>query len=372
MKKTPPKQSLKTLATASLALVGLTLACSVTPKTTTKEFKRFDDSNQQSVEISLPNLQRALKAAKLPAAKIVANQTLLATETNRDSQRKHLSISLGTLIREQCEVARKVYADGWKDNLSGVDCNLADGKKVFLIDDFLTPVMQATLRHTFIPEKTESSRPLTQDERKQYGISAGGEMLVSKSAETNCWSTAYEVLRRTSGASPSYTIHNLLPQEVDLRFTDPQLTQTLLSGQSASQINNQFATRGVVFGEFIIVRDKQMARETGAKSDIAHVTLLIDEGLVFERVGTDPVYPMRITTLEEVTADYPQASFDLRRLIKDFPDPKTEDFSRSIKESMEGVVYEVTIELKELKLNKSNLGRYALPESAFVAPTAKN
>lgn len=121
------------------------------------------------------------------------------------------------------------YTDGWKQNLSEIDCASAVGQKDFLLDDFLTPVMQATLRHTFIPKIKKSSRTLNPDERKQYGISADGEVLVFKSAETTCCSTAYEVLRRSSGPTLVYPVHNLMPQEVDLRLTDRQLSKSFLS-----------------------------------------------------------------------------------------------------------------------------------------------
>lgn len=221
--------------------------------------------------------------------------------------------------------------------------------------------MQATVRHTFIPEKDESTRELTAEERKQYGIISGGQVLISKTAETNCWSTAYEVLRRTSGQAPVYTIHNLLPEEVDLRLTDTKLTQTLKSKESASTLITQFKSSGVRFGDFIIVRDRAKADEVGSKSDIQHVTVLIDEGLVFERVGTDSVFPMRIATLNDVVTDYASAQFEVRRLLSDFPDPHKENFSLQVKQSSEGDLYDVTIELKNIVLSKSASGRYALP-----------
>lgn len=358
------------LASALAAAAALT-ACHQRDESKTKEFKTFRILKQESVTIQLPNFQKALKTAGLPAAEISAVRQTLASETQRDSQRTHLSISLGTLSRAQCEVARKTYADGWKQNLSGVDCATANGQKNFLLDDFLTPVMQATLRHTFIPEKTESTRALTADERKQYGISIGGEVLISKTAETNCWSTAYEVLRRNSGSSPIYTVHNLLPQEVDLRLMSSQLSKTILSGVQASEVKNKLPSLGVSFGDYIIVRDKPMAMEAGSKSDVVHVTVLIDEGIVFERVGTDSVFPMRLAQLDEVVSDYANAKYDVRRSLQDFPDPKTEKFSRQVTQSMEGNVYEVTIDLKDLLLTKSNTGRYSLPPDAYLVQAKK-
>ena len=361
MKKNISVQKFRPILAAALTLASSITACNLGQETKLQEFKKFAELRQESVLVTLPNLQNSLRSAQLPEAKISAIKSTFATETRHDSQRSHLSISLGALSREQCEVARKIYADGWKENLSGVDCAAANGQREFLLDYFLTPVMQATVRHSFVPEKTESSRALTPGERKQYGISSGGEVLISKTAETNCWSTAFEVLRRTSGSSPKYTIHNLLPEEVDLRFMSPQLSKSILKSTQTSDIKNQLSASGVSFGDFVIVRDKKMALETGAKSDIAHVTVLIDEGIVFERVGTDSVFPMRIATLDEALVDYPKASIDVRRLLQDFPDPKTENFSRHVTQSMEGTVYEVTIDLKELNLFKSKSGRYALP-----------
>ena len=99
--------------------------------------------------------------------------------------------------------------------------------------------MQATLRHTFIPEITKSSRTLTPDERNQYGIFADGDVLFSKSAETTCCSTAYEVLRRSSGPTLDYPVHNLMPQEVDLRLTDRQLSKSFLGDSWAVKKNRQ-------------------------------------------------------------------------------------------------------------------------------------
>lgn len=361
----------RSLFITTLAATALSAGCNLTTKSRAKEFKEFPEQSRQIVQIKLPNLQRALAAAKLSQVQVSAIKHTLATDTYTDTQRTHLAISLGALSKEQCEVARKVYADGWKNNLSGVDCTTANGQKNFLLDEFLTPVMQATVRHTFIPERTESTRELTAEERKQFGISLGGEVLISKTAETNCWSTAYEVLRRASGSNPTYTIHNLLPEEVDLRLTNTQLTQALVTNVRGAELKAKLTSSGVSFGDFVIVRDQQKAREIGSKSNIQHVTVLIDEGLVFERVGTDSVFPMRIATLDDVISDYASASFDARRLVKDFPDPQKENFSRYVKESSEGMVYEVTIDLKDVVLSKSKNGRYTLPESAYEQPKTR-
>jgi hypothetical protein len=355
----------------TLAAATLMMGCSLTNKSGVREFKEFPESARQTVQLKLPNLQRALAAAKLPAAQVSAIKYTLATDTYTDTQRTHLAVSLGALSREQCEVARKVYADGWKANLSGVDCSSANGKKNFLLDDFLTPVMQATVRHTFIPEKSETTRPLTDAERKQYGISLGGEVMIVKTAETNCWSTAYEILRRASGPNPVYTVHNLLPEEVDLRLTSAELTKPMLNNVSGVELKSRLSTSGISFGDFVIVRDQKKAREIGSKSDIQHVTVLIDEGLVFERVGTDQVFPMRIATLDDVITDYSSASFEVRRLLKDFPNPNTENFSRYVKESSEGIIYEVTIDLKDIVLSKTSNGRYSLPDNVYSAPKTR-
>jgi hypothetical protein len=367
MKKNPFAPVLS-LFPSTLAVATLMMGCKGTTDGRVKEFKEFSESARQSVQIKLPNLQRALAAAKLPQVRISAVKYSLATDTYTEEQRTHLAISLGALSREQCEVARKVYADGWKANLSGVDCSTADGQKKFILDDFLTPVMQATVRHTFIPEKSESTRALTSEERKQYGISSGGEAMIVKTAETNCWSTAYEILRRAGGANPVYTVHNLLPEEVDVRLTSAELTKPLMNKVSAAGLKSGLAATGILFGDFVIVRDRKKAMEIGTKSDIQHVTVMIDEGLVFERVGTDQIFPMRIASIEDVISEYSSAEFEVRRLLKDFPNPQAENFSRYVKESSEGMVYEVTIELKDVALSKAGTGRYSLPQSAYSPP----
>jgi hypothetical protein len=354
----------------SVAALLLMAGCKALTQTRVREFKEFRETTRQSVQIGLPNLQRALVAAKLPPVQISAVKHTLATDTYTEEQRTHLSISLGALSRGQCEVARLVYADGWKAGLSGVDCSTANGQKNFILDDFLTPVMQATVRHTFIPEKSESTRALTGDERKQYGISAGGEVMIVSTAETNCWSTAYEVMRRAAGPNPVYTIHNLLPEEVDLRLTAPELTKQLIDKVSAASLKSGMSSAGIAFGDFVVVRDRKKAMESGTKSDIQHVTVMIDEGLVFERVGTDKIFPMRIALLDDVLQDYSSASFEVRRLLKDFPNPQNENFSRYVKNSAEGTVYEVTIELKDVVLSKGQAGRYALPQSVYAPPKA--
>lgn len=368
MKKNPFAPVLS-LFPSTLAIATLIMGCKGTTEGRVKEFKEFPESARRSVQIKLPNLQRALSAAKLSQAQISAVKYTLATDTYTEEQRTHLAISLGTLSREQCEVARKVYADGWKDNLSGVDCSTANGQKNFLLDDFLTPVMQATVRHTFIPEKSESSRALTNEERKQYGIYSGGEAMIVKTAETNCWSTAYEILRRAGGPNPVYTVHNLLPEEVDVRLTSAELTKPLMNKVSATEFKSRMITDGVSFGDFVIVRDRKKAFEIGTKSDIQHVTVMVDEGLVFERVGTDQIFPMRIATIEDVITEYSSAEFEVRRLLKDFPNPQSENFSRYVKQSSEGMVYEVTIELKDIALSKAGTGRYSLPQSAYAPPS---
>ena len=110
----------------SMMISALSLsACKKKVENQIREFIGFKEAKHENVQITLPNLQKALKAAGLPEVKINAIKQTLATETQRDTMRTHLMISFGMMSREQCEVARKVYADRWKDSLSGVHCSIA-------------------------------------------------------------------------------------------------------------------------------------------------------------------------------------------------------------------------------------------------------
>ncbi len=375
---TPFVRTLRLLAPCFVALAASSCAApSVSEETGADESEVMSNPFPEASHVKLPgfrlpNLDRALAEAALPAVPYAAALETLRTETPSVDQRTNHRVWLGKLTKAQCEVTKKTYADGWAAGLSGVDCDQDANRRGFFLDDFLTPVMQATLRRTFHQELDSVSRPLTDAEKRQYGI-LGGQHTTMKELSTNCWSTAYEVLRREGGAAPAYSIHNLLPAEVDVVFKDGRYSRARIGPDTARNVKSALDRFGAAFGDYVIVRGPD---ELSGAPTILHAAVLIDKNLAFERVGTKGEFPMRITTFDTIVKLYPGATYEVRRLTTSFPSPHANavagrPFTRRFVESFEGVVYDTTIVVKDLALVKDGrTKRYVPPAGAFMETMA--
>lgn len=355
------------VALAHLAALGGCKQRTYNDKGKTKEFEdlKVDETKELDADgLALPRLSKALGGPiRTALPKFKAVKRILQTSTPEERQRTTVRVWLDVLTKEQCEAIKATLADGWAPGSTAVDCARDAGTKPFALEDFLTPVMQATLYKTFHVETSETFRELTPDEEKKWKVSGGG-MITTTELSTNCWSTAYEVQRRQRGASPNYTVHNLLPNEVDAFMSNDANTRSRGKGMNGAQLTEWIGKYGADFGDLLIVR--QDADDDG-KPDLVHVATFLDHDLLFERVGTDGGFPTRLATLKDNVVLYPKATFEVRRLdatAKDFPHPKDAKFTLKFEEAAEGSVYNTTIFLKDLKLVRAANGRFQLPPEA--------
>jgi hypothetical protein len=341
-------------------MTQISLGCSGAIPSSPQEFEVPSESGRAQVRLALPRLETAIKEKGLPPLSIQAVQVSLqvdkvgASEAIDRAMGSHLQVTFFGMTKEHCEVASRVYAGGWGERLSSVDCSQADGTRPFLLEDFLTPAMQATAGLGFRSELTSTIRDLTQEESERFRISQGGRYESQVFTDTNCWSAVYEVLRRSGGSKPMFTLH-IPPKTVVQKIMSEDASYSKLLSQQEP----------VRFGDYLIVREADDTTQALSSSEsISHAAVFIDEGIVFEKVGNSGFLPFRIATLRDSLAPYQSDRLVLekRRLLKDLPDPEQLNYERRTVESSEGTVYDTTQVLRSIHLVRSQNGRWRLSE----------
>jgi hypothetical protein len=308
----------------------------------------------RSVPIELPNLQGALREAGLPAIRPRAKRVEYDIHASNDSLRTNLVVSLGKLSPQQYAVARKVYADGWKQGL----CRLKQKRGRVFLNDLLTPAMQANNGVVFNEQRVEKTRPLTAQEERTFRV-RGGAYVAEKVLDTNCWSTSLEVNRRAGGQNPVFTVHNFNSDEVErVLRSDSRSRSRTGAFVDAGGLKRWLSRWGTKFGDYVIARG-DVPCEGGTVKQMLHVASFVDDGLLFERVGNG--LPGRVGRLDDMLALYPNARFEVRRLSRDMPHVSGTTLKRAHPPQMsEGVVYQTEILTRDLAMARNRRGRHNL------------
>ncbi len=270
--------------------------------------------SQTNSTFVLKNLRAALESAGIIYSSVVKSASLEVLSSGPDNPRDatNLSFSFGMLDEKTCEIVKKVYADGAKEGLSGVDCKRDANKRNFSLIDFLSPLMQATIRQGFIPEATYyDDRPLTPEEKQKNKITEPPGTLIHKAVLfPNCWSTAYELGRRNA---KTFTVHVISDGDASKIFNSDKYTAFLNApGKVPSDALMAWLDKNPSrYGDILILSNAD---------GIVHAATFIDQGLLFELVsGASKEYPYRVSELKDIMSAYPRAQFDVRRVLQDFP-----------------------------------------------------
>lgn len=354
----------------SLLVVGAT---SCKPRTYgeagVKEAQRFDEAGRSIVPgFSLRNLEQHFTKAGVPIPKYRADLVRLTLPgANIDpSSQNSLDVIFENLTLAQCQTLRSAY---YRTDIACGENGIFpwDNRRyVYTIKDFLSPVMQATLKLTFKPEqKNNGNEPFTNEFGRQ-------SRSVVTALEANCWSTAYEVSRQETR---QYTVHVIQSEDADKIFKNPGYTKFVFSGD-ASGLQNAVQKGGLGrFGELLIVRNINGSNEgesSLAKGRIAHAAVFVDSDLLFERVGNAGHLPMRLARLKDVLASYPDSAFtyEIRQVLQPFPHVTQIPGLKTVNDSSsEGTYSRSTIGIKDFNLERISW-EYRLPEEAF-APILK-
>lgn len=339
-----------------VALIG-TLAACAGPHSRTQSFDAMPVEGRIQATVILGNLSQKLEEMGLRIAEIIASSELEGSPDEPDWG--SLRIRFRTVSPAVCNLIRTTYADGWKDGMSGTDCSRGGELE---LRDFLTPMMQATVWHSFAPEQEiVETRAATRTEFDQYvpdfwkqaGASAANtEFARARVNHTNCWSTAFEAARRHPD---QLTVHYMSPEQVEEIFSDPAHAKNR-SGTSmtAGALKAWLARWSAAFGDMLLVR---------RNGSLVHAAVFVDTGVLYEK--TSVIQPYRLTSLDKVLATYEDAQFSVYRTLKDFPHvagrwPKTVTM-----DYMERTIWKQEQVRREVMLEKDEQGHFRLPREAF-------
>jgi len=301
-----------------------------------------------SIQVDLPGLR-----AKLPNLEHTAILQRFDTKAGTERQQTNVMVYFGKLSRSSFEAIKQALSFRFLGNISGVEYS---PDREYLLHDFLTPVMQATLGHAFHSAHVSQDRPMTPQEEAKWKIS-GGRYVVESEANTNCWATAYEVARATSGQAPNFSAHTVNPIDADKIFTSAEYTLDRFGQRSHSEIRAGLDKFGAFFGDILIIR--------GPNKEILHSAVFIDTGLLYEKVGNESGLPYRLVRWQDIVADYPQDSYEVRTVKKPFPHIKDiPGVNLTPVASSEGSVFNTNIVVKEHSLTRG-AGGYSLPPGAL-------
>ena len=328
-------------------------------KSHVSEFENLTVKSKANQAVDLTNLKQALQ--KNPGVKKINYASVVENlESNKafiaDEMKSNIKVWFGKLDKEQCELVKRTYADSWESGLSGVDCAKDANKRNFYLQDFLSPAMQANLRVAFHAETDSQFRDLTESEKIEYDIRIGVAIEL-KTLDTNCWSTTFEVLRRSE---TQYTVHNYSPVKVESFFKNNLQSRTN-STMKSSALKSWVNQWGTSFGQVLLVRDTIIDPGTNVPTyEMVHSAVFVDKNLVFERFMNGA--PARLVTLEQLLATYPNADFEVYKAPNKFPHVKTTGFNvgEPLTEIQLGEVYKTTLLTRDYKLQKDSQGRYIL------------
>jgi hypothetical protein len=333
-----------------------------------------------------------------------------------ESRHKHAKVYFGPLKESDCTKLKSAFVgslqlkDPWlggldKDKLvtelgiSGIQCDrvtsgltdgeakwngyvaTSDGKPLhFLLDHFLTPVMQATMRHSFVAESDELLRQATPEELRKAGAppNAGVMTVEGVYLDTNCWATAYEVSRYATpdkAGEVDYDLHVIMPRDFFKTFRSPANAKDRGGAIVPSAFLKWHGQYGAAFGDVLVVASEETKKETDKQTgdeveypvQLLHAAVFVDNGLLFERVGNaQPNLPFRLVGLDDIMKEY--GSDDYRFYVytplRALPQVKDNEDLDSV-EFVEGTVYVADQKLEDVALTLKPDGTYKMGDNAY-------
>ncbi len=230
-----------------------------------KEFRRLKKVSSEP----LSNFRLAL-VDKIPGSQIEYQATRDFYAWAPGYEEPHLHVTFPNLSRSQFEAVKSRYGFG----LSRI--KYREGE-IYTLADFLMPFMQATLDHEFEPEVQGDYTKIA----------------------SNCWGTAYEVIRTASPRPAEKQIADELSSSVVLFYAntgemqkilqDDRFSTRVASGKSMEELYSNGKNSGYAMrpGDVLIITDENGKME--------HAITNIDIDVWFEKVGYSGGAPYRLT-----------------------------------------------------------------------------
>jgi hypothetical protein len=203
---------------------------------------------------------------------------------------------LGHLSPGQFKSLREYYRYPAHQGLPTVEY---DAARSFILDDFFHPKMQAALY-----------KSIDAIESPPWVSALTGGAMQSYSVQTNCWSTALDLL---SAMESPLTSHLFIPG-------DDVAVASLLRDPEYSEVVTQFELKPYDYVLYLLPNDR-------GQMGLDHVAIYAGFGLVFQKTGWTPMDYANVISLEDssehrlaLNAETP-TQIEYRRLKKSFPHP---------------------------------------------------
>jgi hypothetical protein len=177
------------------------------------------------------------------------------------------------------------------------------------LGDFLPPIMQASLNNLFLPEAHTLQIP------KIFGPNANGQRIdTSVSLLSNCWGTAYEIVRAARSQQDTLAIFYAPQRLAREAFLNPKWSEEIHPVSKDTFSNPNSRNANLRPGDVLLVGDKWLQ----------HVAMFIDNDIYFEKAGSGDSALYRISHWDTLSKTWPPElhGYSWRRFNKQkLPDP---------------------------------------------------
>jgi hypothetical protein len=339
------------------------------PDGTTGRFIQFTQNSSRPLKVDLPNLAKAATAQGMELSNIVKSISEVTPED--DSSAPSIRIELQKLTKQTCHLVAKVYADGWQSGLSGSKCDdPAFLAQEHTLKDFLTPAMQVGLGDLGIGSNFWSDinileeRDATPQEilthLAPHQISVTGtkrdfskaQFRTATWSNTNCWSTAFEVLRRSQ---ETLDIMRIESKTLEGALLDSTVARSRSTGKVAN-ISDWLKSYSAAFGDVLLVYDK-------ISGGLTHAAVFVDSTLLFQKSSASVGF--QLVTLDSMGYSAPEYTFEVYRTHKPLPSiadvPNERQFDVTFNDG--GLITEVIAPSLSIQMFLEPAGGYDIDQS---------
>ena len=162
--------------------------------------------------------------------------------------------------------------------------------KVWNLSQFLPPAMAAKLGSVFQGEETLEKLP------RIFGTKADGQRIPTPvQLISNCWGTAYEVMRAAQTPSDELILFYAPQRLARAVFFDPQWSEEIRPISKTVPTEPSVRSAGLMPGDVLLIGDAWLQ----------HVAIFVDDDLYFEKSGTGNTALYRLNTLDTILATWP-------------------------------------------------------------------
>jgi len=244
--------------------------------------------------------------------------------------------SASTLLEIQLMNVSQALCEKIKKHYGGFSPFVCPQTGTFQLQDFLLPGIQVSLNHSFEIENS-------------------GDFSLS----TNCWSTAFEISRRSQKTFLAYNLH---PKQAATAFSDADLNTRVFPTSPEIQGTLSELTAWMSSGK---AQYLDVISVTGMSQEIVgslvHAAIVVDSGgLIFEKIAVASGTPYRFTSVESFKKSYSDAYFVVSRPRKAYPDPASYVTQISLPQDWSGS------KCVRLPLTHGTDGKITLPPLAYA------